>query len=417
MKILILTFGTRGDLQPYVALGIGLKKAGHTVGICTSEGYKTFVEEHQLSYVYMSNELLQLTEDSLAGTGGIAGTFKTVKAIPPAVRRMMDDEWNAALTFQPDLIIYHTKCLGSLHVAEKLKIPAMASLPLPFYTPTKAFPVPFMSGIHLGAWFNLFSYKIMGLTSGMYVKATNDFRNKVLGLPPIAKNPDLFLHADGSRVPILYPYSPSVLPIPEDFPPDAHVTGYWFLDSSSDWQPDPELVKFLKSGPSPVYIGFGSMGGVGGDERAKVVLEALKKSGQRGLIAKGWGGLKASDFPDDVFMLDTVPHDWLFPQVAAVVHHGGAGTTAAGLRAGKPSIVCPFLGDQGFWGDVVHQLGAGPKPIPQRRLTADRLADAIKIATQDVEMQRRANEIGQKIRKEDGIARAVEVIEAFTVSK
>ena len=413
MRILITTFGTRGDIQPFIALGIGLKDAGHAVAICTSEGYRSFVEEHQLDYVFMSNELLQLSQDGLDGTGGVVGTFKTIQKIPPAVRNMMDDEWNAAVAFKPDLIIYHPKCLGSLHVAEKLNIPAIASLPLPFYTPTRAFPVPFMSGIRLGPWFNLLSYKIMGLSSGMYTKATNDFRAKVLRLPPLRRFPDLFVRADGSPVPILYPYSPHVLPVPDDFPSHAHVTGYWFLSQAAGWQPDPELESFLGSGPPPVYVGFGSMGGIGGQKRARIVIDALKKSGQRGLLATGWGGIKTSDSSDDLYVVDAVPHDWLFPRVSTVVHHGGAGTTAAGLRAGKPTIVCPFLGDQPFWGRIVEQVGVGPKPIPQTQLTADRLAEAIHIATRDTDMQQRAEELGRKIREEDGVACAVEIINAM----
>src|SRR5262249_46448284 len=159
----------------------------------------------------------------------------------------------------------------------------------------------------------------------------------------------------------------------------------------------PELVQFLKNGTPPVYVGFGSMGAKGAAKRAEIVLEALKKSGQRGLLARGWGGLKAEDLPSNVFMLEEVPHDWLFPQVAAVIHHGGAGTTAAGLRAGKPSIICPFLGDQPFWGNLVYDAGVGPKPIPQRKLTAERLAEAIQIAVTDENMIRKASAIGEKI--------------------
>lgn len=413
MRILITTFGTRGDIQPFIALGIGLKDAGHAVAICTSEGYRSFVEEHHLDYVFMKNELLQLSQDILDGTDGFHGTLRAIKKIPAAMRNMMDDEWNAAITFEPDLIIYHTKCLGSLHVAEKLHIPAIASIPLPFYTPTREFPVPFMSGIRLGPWFNLLSYKIMGLSSGMYIKATNDFRSRVLGLPPLRRFPDLFTRADGSQVPLLYPYSPHVLPVPDDFPSHAHVTGYWFLSQAAGWQPDPGLESFLESGPPPVYVGFGSMGGKGGEKRASLVIDALKKSGQRGLIATGWGGIKASNVPDDLYVIDAVPHDWLFPRVSTVVHHGGAGTTAAGMRAGKATIVCPFLGDQPFWGRIVKQVGVGPKPIPQSQLTADRLAEAIHIASRDTEMQQRAEELGRKIREEDGVACAVEIINAI----
>lgn len=410
MKILITTFGTRGDIQPFIALGIGLKNAGHEVVIGTTQGYQSFVESYGLDCGAMSNELLQLTQDGLDGTGGMAGILATIKKIPPAVRNMMDDEWNVAQSFQPDLILYHSKCLGSLHVAEKLRIPAILSLPLPFFTPTRAFPVPFMSGIRLGAWFNLLSYKIMGLSNGMYVKATNDFRAKALGLPPLGRFPNLLVRSDGSPVPVIYPYSPHLLPVPDDFPSHVHVTGSWFLDRPADWHPDPELVRFLDAGPAPVYVGFGSMGGSGGLKRTKVILEALEKSGQRGLIASGWGGLKASDLPQNVYMLESVPHDWLFPRVAAVVHHGGAGTTAAGLRAGKPTVICPFLGDQPFWGQLVYERGVGTKPIPQGKLTAARLAEAIRIATQDAGMQRQAEALGQKIRAEDGVARAVEVV-------
>lgn len=410
MRILINTFGTRGDIQPFIALGIGLKNAGHAVAIGTTQGYQSLVESYGLDCGAMSNELLQLTQNSLNGTGGMAGTLETIKKIPLAVRNMMDDEWNVAQSFQPDLILYHSKCLGALHVAEKLRIPAILSLPLPFFTPTRAFPVPFMSGIRLGAWFNLLSYKIMGLSNGMYVKATNDFRAKALDLPPLRRFPDLLVRADGSPVPIIYPYSPHVLPVPDDFPPHVHVTGYWFLDHPIGWQPEPDLASFLDSGPAPVYIGFGSMGGNGGVERAKIILEALHQSGQRGLVARGWGGLEISDLPQDVFMLESVPHDWLFPRVSAVVHHGGAGTTAAGLRAGKPTIICPFLGDQPFWGQLVYELGAGPRPIAQGKLTAGRLADAIRIAAHDAAIQSQAEAIGEKIRQEDGVARAVEVI-------
>jgi sterol 3beta-glucosyltransferase len=152
------------------------------------------------------------------------------------------------------------------------------------------------------------------------------------------------------------------------------------------------------------------MSGSKGEERARIVLAALEESGQRGVLASGWGGVKASDLPENVFMIEQAPHDWLFPQAAAVVHHGGAGTTGAGLRAGKPSVICPFLGDQPFWGWAVHEAGAGPKPIPQRQLTPQRLAEAISTAASDEGMQRRAAVMGEKIRAENGVAHAVEII-------
>jgi len=409
MKVLITTFGTRGDLQPFIALARGLRAAGHDVAICTSTGYQSFVEEHNVSYLFMDNELLRLSEAALGESNGLGGNISIIRQMVPAIRRSMDDEWQAALAFQPDLIIYHPKCLGSYHVAEKLQIPAMQSLPLPFY-PTREFPNPFFANIQLGRRFNYFSYRLLEFPNVMYRGTINDFRQKTLGLRPLGRFPDLLTRSNGRPIPVLYPYSPHVLPVPSDYPPHVHVTGYWFLDHTPDWQPEPDLLRFLEAGTPPVYVGFGSVGGRKGEERTRTVLDALQKSGQRGLLVSGWGGLKASDLPENVFMVASVPHDWLFPQVSAVVHHGGAGTTAAGLRAGKPTIICPFMADQPFWGRLVHQLGVGPKPIPQRRLTADALSAAITTAVQDQTMQRQATELGQKIDKEDGIACAIEVI-------
>jgi UDP:flavonoid glycosyltransferase YjiC (YdhE family) len=171
-------------------------------------------------------------------------------------------------------------------------------------------------------------------------------------------------------------------------------------------------VDFLQSGPPPVYIGFGSMAGRDPERRAEIALEALKRSGQRGVLLTGWGGLQPRDLPDDVYAVDSVPHDWLFPQMAAVVHHGGAGTTAAGLRAGTPTVIVPFFGDQPFWGRRVAELGVGPAPIPQKQLSVERLAAAIRTAAGDPAMRARAQELGRRIRQEDGVARAVEVFHA-----
>jgi UDP:flavonoid glycosyltransferase YjiC (YdhE family) len=142
-----------------------------------------------------------------------------------------------------------------------------------------------------------------------------------------------------------------------------------------------------------------------------LVLEALRQSGQRGILAQGWGGLEQRDLPDDVLMLQATPHDWLFPRMAAVVHHGGAGTTAAGLRAGVPSIVVPFGADQPFWGKRIHELGAGPRPIPYRKLTVQHLKDAICIAIADQAMQQRATKLSKQLQTEDGVAQAIGIIE------
>jgi sterol 3beta-glucosyltransferase len=207
-------------------------------------------------------------------------------------------------------------------------------------------------------------------------------------------------------VPFLNAWSEHVVPNPPDWPADVATVGYWFLDRPDDWAPSPALAAFLDSGPPPVYIGFGSMAARHPERTSQTVLRAIRQTGQRALLARGWGGIDAQDVPEFVFLLDEAPHDWLFPRCVAVVHHGGAGTTAASLRAGRPSVICPFFGDQPFWGRRVHALGAGPAPIRQKKLTADQLAAAIRVAIGDDRVRRRAAEIGRAIRAEDGIGRA-----------
>jgi sterol 3beta-glucosyltransferase len=201
------------------------------------------------------------------------------------------------------------------------------------------------------------------------------------------------------------------LPQPLDWSKNNHVTGYWYLDDQSNWQPPAALLDFLASGPPPVYVGFGSMQTRNPEEMTAKVLQALAKAKQRGILVSGWGGISQTALPDEVFKIDAVPHDWLFPQLAAVVHHGGAGTMAASLRAGIPSVMIPFFGDQPFWGRRYHTLGIIPKPIPQKQLTVERLAAAIKNVTSDEAIRPRVAALSARICAEDGVARAVEILQ------
>ena len=215
---------------------------------------------------------------------------------------------------------------------------------------------------------------------------------------------------DRTTVPVLYAFSEHVVPRPFDWPEHAHVTGCWFLDEGDDWQPPEALCQFLNDGPPPAYVGFGSMGGARADARTAAVCRAVSLAEQRAVLVAGWGGLKSISPTKNVFALESAPHDWLFPRMSVVVHHGGAGSTMAGLRAGKPTVVCPFLGDQPFWGTTVYRAGLGPKPIPQSALTAEHLAKALREALEP-SLAVRAQAIGERIRAEDGASRAVAIIE------
>jgi UDP:flavonoid glycosyltransferase YjiC (YdhE family) len=305
--------------------------------------------------------------------------------------------------------------IGGLFVgmalAEKLKLPLLQAYYIPF-TPTHAHP-SFIAP-RLPSWLggipNRLSYQLARQMMWQAFRPADGLaRREVLELPA-APFLGPFRSDCVRNVPILYGYSPSVIPPPSDWDAGIHVTGYWFSDPAIDWSPPAALLEFLQAGSPPVYVGFGSMSNRKPDETADLVLQALARAQQRAIILSGWRGMHKTDLPDSVFMLDSIPFSWLFPRVAAVVHHGGAGTTAYGLRAGVPSVVVPFFGDQPFWGQRVAQLGVGPEPIPRKKLTVERLAQAIEKAVGDQKMRQCAAELGTKIQAEDGIARAVDVV-------
>lgn len=201
--------------------------------------------------------------------------------------------------------------------------------------------------------------------------------------------------------------------MPADYPAHAHVTGYWFLEHDDRWEPSVDLTEFLAAGPPPVYVGFGSMGfGQGADRRYTAIIDAVRHLGLRAVLASGWSSV-ARPVGDDILLIDSAPHDWLFPRVSAVVHHGGSGTTAAGLRAARPTLICPVLGDQPFWAHQVHTLGAGPDPLPWRHLTAAKLEERLRPLTSYTSYQNEAQRIGHLLNAEDGAGAAVAVLEAL----
>ena len=416
MKITVFAAGSRGDIQPCVAFSKGLQEAGYRVRLAAPEDFANFVQQHDVDFYPLRGDVQQImasdTGREFMETGG-TNPIKSIQAvrtmIGPVVKEMVEDAYAACRDV--DAII----CLGVFSafgqsIAEALGIPIIHLEPTPLL-PTRAFPAP--SWPIQRDWGGLHNY-ISGLAMLdviwlWYRPFVNDFR-KSLGLS--AYTTARFYRALRST-PMLSAYSPSIIPHPADWPNSVHVTGYFFLDTQTDWQPSSELKTFLEAGDPPVYIGFGSMAGRNPEKLAILALEALAKSGQRGLLLTGWGGLRTELVPDNVFVLDAAPHNWLFPRMAAVVHHGGAGTTAEALRAGVPSVIVPFVLDQPFWGARIKALGLGPDPIPQKNLTADCLANAIRIAVSDSNMKQMANSYGTAIRAEDGIGNAIKIIQNY----
>ena len=422
MNILIITLGSRGDVQPYLALGKGLQAAGHHVTLCTSSSFESFITDHGLNYGYMSNEFIEFVEsasgkEAMESGGNAFGLVKsmlqTIKKSQDITREILQDSWKTAQAVQPDLIVFHPKSVGGPHIAEKLGIPAVLALPVPVLVPTNEFIAPGFPIMKLGKWFNKLSYQLIHKGYRAYDKVVNEFRQQTLGLDKLPKNASPLHMANGDPISVLHAYSEHVWPRPHDWPETAYITGYWFLDNIEQWQPPAELASFLENGAPPVYVGFGSMAGRDPQRTAEIVIAALHKAQVRGIIATGWGGLDASNLPESIFKIENVPHDWLFPRVSAVVHHGGAGTTAAGLRAGRPTIVCPFLVDQPYWGARVHAIGAGSQPIPQKKLNADNLSGAITQVLTDASIRANVEALGEKLHAEDGVGKAVRILEGI----
>jgi UDP:flavonoid glycosyltransferase YjiC (YdhE family) len=325
---------------------------------------------------------------------------------------MMERTWSACQ--DAETIVYSTMGIGGYHAAEKLGVPCFLATPLPGLAPTSAFANP--SGIFpalpLGGRYNRLTYYLNGqLLQAFTGKYINRWRQERLHLPaiPFGKYPYHQLH--GKPLPVLGSYSPLVFPGAADWGRHIHITGYWTLQPGAGWKPPAALIDFLEAGPAPVYVGFGSMVNRTPRETTRLVCDALARAGQRGVLATGWGGLDGTDLPDSMFAQESVPHAWLFPRMAAVVHHGGSGTTGAGLRAGVPSVLVPHMGDQPFWAGRVAELGVGPWAVPRRELTADRLADAIECAITDQGLQTRAAALGERLRAEDGVGRTIRIIE------
>ncbi len=405
MKIMILTVGTQGDVQPYVALGMGLKASGHDVTIATSTRFNTMITSRGLQHAPLKVDFLEMMEtpEGRAAMGG-KNLFSLIRRMRPLMRQTLDEEWAAAQG--SDAIIYHPKALGGYHIAEKLGVPAFLAHPVPLLSATREFPSPALPFANLG-FLNRASYKpLMKAMNGPFGGAINTWRKDVLGLSPVK---DQFM-LNGQPIPKLYGYSQYVVPTPSDWDSSTIVTGSWFLHHLPSWQPTEELRAFLQAGPPPVYVGFGSMARPDAARNTAIVVESLRAANVRAVLATGVGGLADVQLRDDMFLLKEAPHDWLFPQMAAVVHHGGAGTTAAAFHAGVPQMICPFFGDQPFWGRRVAALGVGPAPIAQKKLTVQGLTAGLIRMTGDQAMQQRAAELGALIQSEDGVGRAVEVI-------
>jgi sterol 3beta-glucosyltransferase len=403
MHIAVVCNDTRGGVQPYVALGQGLARAGHVVRAVAPAEFASMFASAGLTMAPLSGgeRAAELRSTGIAEQGVVAAMRLMARELPAQI-----NQWTRETLEACEGSDIMTGGIGGMvvgaSVAEKLRIPFLETQLQPVSAPTDTHP-----GVMLPWWPRWLGSSGMRISHHLSDRAAwmafkrpmAAAREQVLGLPGRPK-------AVGNP-PVLYGFSRHVLQIPLDGTRTRHVTGYWTLPAPGTWRPPPALEKFLARRGPVVSIGFGSMASANPDDVTALVLGAVREAGVRAVLLSGWGGLASIAEADDVFCADALPHDWLFPRVAAVVHHGGAGTTGAALAAGVPSIVVPFAADQPFWGARVAELGVGPKPIPRKRLTTRLLAGAMQQAVSDSNMRARAAELGRLIIAEHGVANAV----------
>lgn len=414
----MIAYGTRGDVQPAIALGKGLQAAGHAVRLVASANFEEWIVAHGLEPAVASVDIQEMMESEGGqewverGHNPLVQTRIMKRLFGRWGRPMMDSAWRACQG--ADLIISSfTSDVFAVSIAEKLEVRQASMLGQPALAATRdgrALPfAPLSDRVSLINY--LFSKLLIEPYGWQMVGAMNNsFREEVLGLPAQSRKENT---AARKRMLTLMGYSRRLVPHPEDWPEHFHTTGYWFLEERDGWEAPAELLAFLEAGEPPISVGFGSMTGRDPQGLTELVAAAVERSGVRAVLLSGWAGLGEMDLPESVFCLDRAPHSWLFPRVTAVVHHGGAGTTAAGLRAGAPSVIVSHFADQPFWGRRVHAVGAGPEPMARHKLTADGLAAAIREAVTNRAMRRRAQELATGIGEEDGVATAVTLIDSY----
>ncbi|KAF9009573.1 hypothetical protein BDQ17DRAFT_1071182 [Cyathus striatus] len=423
MNIVIMIVGSRGDVQPYVALGKELLKDGHRIRLATHETFRSFVTDAGLEFFNIGGNPQELMSYMVKNPGLMPGIASLTNGDIKRQRKMLDEMingcWQACHApcpvtgrhFAADAIISNPPTFAHVHCAEALGIPLLLSFTMP-WSPTTAFPHPLVKVSKSNtsrSLTNYLSYTVGELLTWEGIgDIINKLRTKQLGLPALGMCGGAGV-VDQFKVPWTYCMSPSLVPKPDDWKNHIDVVGFYFLDLASRYQPPEDLAKFLEAGDAPVYIGFGSVVVDNPEAMTKTIFEATKAAGVRALVSAGWGGLGGTEVPPHVFILGNVPHDWLFDneRVSAVVHHGGAGTTAIGLAKGRPTVVVPFFGDQGFWGSMIYRSGAGPKPIPPNKLDMPTLRDAIRYAVSPVAKEA-ARDMAEKIKAENGVKAGVE---------
>ncbi|WP_156755578.1 glycosyltransferase [Actinokineospora pegani] len=419
MRALLVTHGTRGDVQPFLALAVALRERGHEAVLAAPGSFAQAASEHGVDFAPLDEGPNRLMDDPVVreaidgGYRGVRGkvtAVRTARRIKPLMGVVLRDVGEVARRSRADVVV-HSPSLPAQHAAEVLGVPAVLVALQPGWVPTGAFPCPMVPLPRLPRFLNRASYLTVSATLRTFSGIATAWRTADLGLPRRRGSHDVLHDPSGHDRLVLQAFSRHVTPVDPGWPESVRTTGFWYLPTAPRWSPPDRLRRFLDDGPAPVYIGFGSMADRDSSRTTTMVTEAVRRAGVRAVLATGWGG--ATPDTDGVLVIDQAPHDWLLPRMSAVVHHGGGGTTGAALAAGLPQVVCPFVADQPHWADRMHAAGVAPPPVRQRHLTADLLTTAL-TATSHTGMRDRAGRLGRRIRAENGVTTAVDALEGIT---
>lgn len=411
MKVTILTYGSRGDVQPYAALALGLQERGQDVLLAAPQRFSSLAAEHAIPFAPLPGDPEHVSARINDHRGNVLKSVQAIADYVFSIAAPVSQAMQAACE-GADLIVHSFLFTAGAHsLARRMRIPDVSIQTFPVFAPTRAFPNVALANTPPG----LLSYFTHWLATQIFWHGGNFGFRKLRLSAPGSLDFDLHWPFDARRSPaspLLFAYSPTVLPRPADWTAgNIHITGYFFLDAPNGYRPAPELAAFLDGGEPPVCVTFGSMINREAERVDGILRTALSQAGRRAILLTGWGGRAPAGHSRDLLYLEAAPHDWLLPRCQAVIHHGGAGTTAAGLRAGIPNIVIPHAVDQPFWGKRVAAIGAGPAPLELDRLAPQTLAHALAQAAQPA-LRSRAQEIGRLIQMEDGVGEAVRLIEA-----
>mmetsp|Transcript_1883 Transcript_1883/g.5490 ORF Transcript_1883/g.5490 Transcript_1883/m.5490 type:complete len:715 (+) Transcript_1883:126-2270(+) len=421
LTIVMLIVGTRGDVQPFLALGRAMKEYGHRVRLATHATFRDWVISNGLEFYPLGGDPKVLSE-YIARNRGIVpyGGWADITAQRGQLSEIIDstyaactepDEEGHMTPFRAECIVANPPSLGHIHCAERLGVPLHIFFTMP-WSPTSSFPHPLAlianrTSIqkHTRALNKLSYYTTDAIIWAGNADLVNKFRKKI-GLKPIR-----LMHHGAQmltmlKVPHTYCWSPALVQKPQDWKDHIDVVGFFFLDESkhTQYQPPDDLREFMEAGPPPIYVGVGSLVVDNPVGFTKIIYEAARKTTSRIILSKGWANLGegVDNKPGNVLLLGNCPHDWLFPRCSAVVHHGGAGTTAAGLRAACPTTIVPFFGDQPFWGEACCRAGVGPAAIPIDLLTVDKMVAAIRFM-QRPEVKDAVSVLATRMSEEDGL--------------